>query len=69
METFEGISEATRSTPPMIESTIVPTQRESLSQLGQSLYNVARKEIEVSIPDSSRLDGAMNYQVWSFRLK
>jgi hypothetical protein len=28
-----------------------------------------RQEIEISIPDTSRLDGVLNYQVWAFRLQ
>jgi hypothetical protein len=29
----------------------------------------SRKEIDISIPDTSRLEGVLNYQVWAFRLQ
>ena len=44
---------------------------EELSEQGTNItpHITPRRDKEITIPESSRLDGPMNYQVWSYKLE
>lgn len=44
---------------------------EEMSELGTNVppHTTPRRDIEITTPETSRLDGPVNYQVWSYRLK
>ena len=61
MDGFEDASDVT-------ETEGTKTSKETGSG-NTSQIQRGRREIEISIPDTNRLEGVLNYQVWAFRLQ
>jgi hypothetical protein len=61
---IEDVTETSREKETNRTSKETESSKEQTSQISRG-----SKEIEISIPDTSRLDGVLNYQVWAFRLQ
>jgi hypothetical protein len=69
MATNDGIGKVSGTVSDVQRTFTTPPNRETLREesLRQSVQR--KKDIEFVIPDTSRLDGMQNYQIWSFRIQ